>query len=213
MAGKNKYVRRSRISETRFRALLHLFSLDLTAQNIAHITRLNRNTVNRHLFLIRERIALHCEAVSPILSQGAGAEDAADGKAAGAPIFGILRRGDNIYTELVPAYATPAVRAMLRGGGEDSLPAFSGYDCLVDMGRSRPFHARPSQGGAQDGHSLAGSFWSFALRRLAKFQGVPRASFYLHLKECEFRFNLASKGDPEACYRLLLKLLRENPLN
>jgi len=32
------------------------------------------------------------------------------------------------------------------------------------------------------------SFRSYAKRRLAKFKGVPRHTFHLHLKECEFRF-------------------------
>ena len=33
------------------------------------------------------------------------------------------------------------------------------------------------------------SFWSYAKRRLAKFNGFSRQTFLLHLKECEFRFN------------------------
>ena len=33
------------------------------------------------------------------------------------------------------------------------------------------------------------SFWSFAKRRLAKFNGLTSKYFALHLKECEFRFN------------------------
>ena len=33
------------------------------------------------------------------------------------------------------------------------------------------------------------SFRSYAKRRLAKFNSVPRQTFHLHLKECEFRFN------------------------
>ena len=33
------------------------------------------------------------------------------------------------------------------------------------------------------------SFWAFAKHRLARFKGLPRHTFYLHLKECEFCFN------------------------
>lgn len=33
------------------------------------------------------------------------------------------------------------------------------------------------------------SFWSFAKRRLAKFNGMYRQTANLHLKECEFRYN------------------------
>ncbi|MBL8510812.1 MAG: transposase, partial [Betaproteobacteria bacterium] len=52
------------------------------------------------------------------------------------------------------------------------------------------------------------SFWSFAKRRLAKFNGIAKHTFALHLKECEFRFN-HRHGD---IYRALLQLLRNNPL-
>jgi len=31
--------------------------------------------------------------------------------------------------------------------------------------------------------------WSYAKRRLAKFNAVPRQTFLLHIKECEFRFS------------------------
>ena len=33
------------------------------------------------------------------------------------------------------------------------------------------------------------NFWSFAKRRLAKFNGCSSGAFALHLKECEFRYN------------------------
>jgi len=33
------------------------------------------------------------------------------------------------------------------------------------------------------------SFRSYAKQRLAKFKGVPKHTFHLHLKECEFTFN------------------------
>jgi transposase-like protein len=32
-------------------------------------------------------------------------------------------------------------------------------------------------------------FWLFAKRRLMKFHGIAESTFYLHLKECEFRLN------------------------
>jgi len=209
MKRKNKYIIRAHISEAKFRQFIRQFSLDITAGNIAYIVGLNRNTVNRYLYLVRERIAGYCEKVSPILADSAAAEETIPVKAAGPPLFGLLQRDGRIFTELLPTYATPAVRGMLKSKDADSWPAFSGYDCLVDMGCTKPYHARPGSGR----HSLSGSFWSFAKRRLAKFHGVPRRTFYLHLKECEFRFNLRTESDPESCYRLLLKIIRDNPLN
>ena len=62
MAIKNKYIHRSNISEAKFRQLVRLFCVDLNAIQIAQVANLNRNTVNRLLQKIRERIALACEA-------------------------------------------------------------------------------------------------------------------------------------------------------
>ena len=45
--------------------------------------------------------------------------------------------------------------------------------------------------------------------RLVRFRGLQKQTFYLHLKECEFRFNHRQ----EDIYLLVLKLLRENPLS
>ena len=33
------------------------------------------------------------------------------------------------------------------------------------------------------------NFWGIAKVRLSKFRGMDKRTFYLHLKECEFRFN------------------------
>ena len=44
---KNKYLHRARISEAKFRQLVRMYALDLTATQAAELTRLNRNTVNR----------------------------------------------------------------------------------------------------------------------------------------------------------------------
>ena len=62
---KNRYLKRSRISEAKFRELVRYFSLDLISDNIAVLTGLNRNTVNRYLLRLRKRIAEFCERESP----------------------------------------------------------------------------------------------------------------------------------------------------
>ena len=45
------------------------------------------------------------------------------------------------------------------------------------------------------------NFWGLAKVRLFKFRGMNKKIFYLHLKECEFRFNHRK----ENLYQLLLK--------
>jgi hypothetical protein len=66
MTKKNKYANRSKISEAKFRQIVRLFAIDLDAGQIAEIACVNRNTVNRYLTAIRERIAEYCEDVSPV---------------------------------------------------------------------------------------------------------------------------------------------------
>ncbi len=34
------------------------------------------------------------------------------------------------------------------------------------------------------------SFWGYGKTRLVKFKGMDKEMFNLHLKECEFRFNI-----------------------
>ena len=66
---KNKYASRSKISEAKFRQMVRLFAADLDAGQIAEVASINRNTVNRYLMAIRERIAEHCELVSPFCGE------------------------------------------------------------------------------------------------------------------------------------------------
>ncbi|MGM9995543.1 MAG: transposase, partial [Campylobacter sp.] len=53
---------------------------------------------------------------------------------------------------------------------------------------------------------------AYAKLRLSKFKGIKRQNFILHLKECEFRFNNRDKKGAKL-YKILLKMIRENPLS
>jgi transposase-like protein len=73
-----------------------------------------------------------------------------------------------------------------------------------------PCVSRPNPFGVRGTHHVNGieSFWSYAKRRLQKFNGVSHQTFYLHLKECEYRFNHRNLD----LSQLLLKLLERYPL-
>jgi len=49
MTRKNKYYNRSRISEAKFREIIKYYSIDLNASQIAKLTNLNLNTINKIL--------------------------------------------------------------------------------------------------------------------------------------------------------------------
>jgi len=107
MTTGNKYIKRARISEAKFRHILRLFSLDIDASNVAQITGLNRNTVNRYFRLIRERIVDLCNQTSPFSGEievdesyfGARRVKGKRGRGASGktPVFGILQRGGKVY--------------------------------------------------------------------------------------------------------------------
>jgi transposase len=68
MERPNPFYRRSRISAKKFRQLLRLFALDLTATDAAQLTGLTHKSVTMIFLKIRERIAEECERVSPLSS-------------------------------------------------------------------------------------------------------------------------------------------------
>ena len=65
MMKKNKYANRSKISEKKIREIVKYFSMDLEATKIAELTNLNRNTINRYVKAIREKIVDFCAKESP----------------------------------------------------------------------------------------------------------------------------------------------------
>jgi len=222
---KNKYIKRSRISEAKFREIIRYFSLDLDAQTIAILTGLNRNTINRYFNLIRRRIAEFCELQSPFNGEvevdesyfGGKRIKGKRGRGAGnkTPVFGILQRGGKVYTEIVPNCAKRTLQAIIRGRVKPDTVIHSdywrGYNGLVDIGYKK--HYRVHHGSnefANNKSHINGieSFWSFAKRRLMKFHGISESTFYLHLKECEFRFNYRKQN----IYDILLKMFRDNSL-
>jgi len=223
---KNRYAIRSRISESKFRELVKYFAMDIEASKITLLARLNRNTVNRYLSLIRRRIAELCEAESPfkgvveVDESYFGAKRVKGKRGRGAysktPVFGILERGAKVYTEIVPDCAKTTLQAIIRGKVDPQSIIHSdgwrGYEGLVDLGYKKHYRIHH-----QDDEFVKGpnhinsieSFWSFAKGRLSKFNGLPRSTFYLHLKESEFRFNSRNQN----LYAILLKELKRNPLS
>ena len=226
MTGQNPYYFRARISTWKFRLLVRYCALDFSATNVATITGLTRKTVTSIFLKIRRRLAQQCERQSPFANGDVEVDESYFGArrvrgkrgrgAAGKTIvFGLLKRDDQVYTEIVPDCKKATLQAIIRGRVRlDAVihsDGWRGYDGLVDVGFAK--HYRVDHGKdefARGTHHINGieSFWSYAKRRLQKFNGVSSQTFYLHLKECEWRFNNRSKN----LYRELLKLLRKYPL-
>ena len=220
------YAKDSRISDAKFRHFLRLFSADFTATQITVLTRLNRNTVNRYLRKIRERLAAICENQSPFSGEvevdgswfGARRVKGKRGRGAYGKtiVFGIYKRNGKVYTEIVPDCSKRTLQALVRGKVTVESVIYSdgwrGYNGLVDMGYMKHLRVDHSINEFVRGRSHINGiegFWGYAKSRLAKFKGVAKKTFFLQLKECEFRYNYRNDN----IYKLLLKELKINPLN
>ena len=201
------------------------FAFDFTASDVAKLTGLTRKSVTSIFLRIRERIAEECERQSPFGGEvevdesyfGARRVRGKRGRGASGKtiVFGVFKRNGCVYTEVVPDCRKRTLLAVIRG--RVTLDAvihsdgWRGYDGLVDVGYAKHFRVNHGANEFARGPSHVNgieSFWSFAKRRLQKFNGVPARTFYLHLKECEYKFNNRHKE----LSTLLLKLLERHPL-
>ncbi len=53
---KNRYIKKSHISEKKFREILRAFCSDITAQNTSQLTGVSRNSINKMYEKFRNRI-------------------------------------------------------------------------------------------------------------------------------------------------------------
>lgn len=222
----NRYYSRSRIAEAKFRLLLRHFALNLLAFDAAQLTGISHRSVITIFGKIRQRIAEECERQSPFKNGEVEVDESyfgphrvrgKRGRGAGRKtiVFGLLKRDGKVYAEIVADCKKATLQAIIRGRvSADAVihsDGWRGYDGMVDVGYSKHYRVNHSANEfANDKSHVNGieSFWSHAKRRLQKFNGVPAATFYLHLKECEWRFNHRH----DDLYLELLRLLRQYPL-
>jgi len=225
MPMKNKYVIHSHISEKKFREIIHLFSEDLSATQISHLTKISRPSINKYLTAIRFRIFEYCQDQSPLKGEievdesyfGARRVRGKRGRGARGKIivFGLLKRQGKVYTEIVPDCSAAVLQKVIKGkvdvGSVIHSDGWRGYNGLVDFGYKKHFRVHHGKNEFVRGSSHINgieSFWGYAKTRLVKFKGMDKKMFNLHLKECEFRFN--NRG--EDMYQILLKIFRNKPL-
>jgi transposase len=116
----------------------------------------------------------------------------------------------------VPNCSRAVLTAILKGkvalGSVIYSDGWKGCSGLVDLGykkHHRVDHNRNEFVKRKAHINGIENFWGIAKMRLAKFRGLSCATFRLHLKECEFRFNHRRDN----LYRLLLTEFKKSPLN
>ncbi|SHE61054.1 transposase [Fodinibius roseus] len=198
----NKYVNRSKISEAKFRELVKLFALDLTATQIAKLSGLNRNTVNRYIKEIRKRLAEYCEITGPVTGYASSPNQRVE--------------GDIRYLGIIEKEGVICVQLMNRNtevGEKNDLmdPQSKEMDVIIDLKKDQKIWTGDRgrlQKNDQAKINRIDGFWGYAKTRMEKFKGIHSHTYFLHLKESEFRYN----NDQEELYHLILKIIRKHPL-
>ena len=85
----------------------------------------------------------------------------------------------------------PIIQGKILEGSTIYTDGWKAYDGLILNGYNhyRVFHSENEFARGKSHVNGIECFWSYAKRRLAKFNGLTDAKFVLHLKESECRFN------------------------
>jgi transposase len=221
---KNKYLKGAHLSERKFKEILRLFAEDLTATQIASISGVSRVTVNSYLKKIRSQIARHCESLTPAdqknrsqvsdpsIQHPSNTVKTENSREIKPVVFGIYRSFDRLHTEILPDVSRSMIHSVVRSSRsiletQPPVERMRRFSNVADLGQYRLYNLENE--GVISRTEDVDAFWGLTKNRLAKFKGLNRSTVYLHLKECEFRYNNRN----EDIYETLLELLQTQPLS
>ncbi len=123
-------------------------------------------------------------------------------------VFGILQRGGEVYTRIIERADRktlfPIIHMVVPAGSTIYTDSWQGFNGLkIDGYTHKPVnHALGPVG--RDGAHTGGidSFWGIAKGLLMRFRGISRRTFALHIKECEWRWNIRNEEE-------MLKILKK----
>ena len=198
------------------------FITGATARTAADLVGIHRNSGVRFFHKLREKIALKQQDRSEQfggsieLDEGyfGGVRKGKRGRGAAGKVavFGILKRGGKVYTQIVLDTKTKSLMPIKRCRVEpDSIvytDCWRSYNAL-DVSEFKHYRINHSKLFAQKQNHINGieNFWNQVKRHMRKFNGIPRQNFNLFLKECEWRFNI---GTPSKLLVDLKSLLKES---
>lgn len=222
---KNKYINRSHISEKSFRSILQCFAKDFDSYSTAEISGVSRRSIQKYFEKLRNLIVEWMSDEKPFSGEvevdesyfGPRRIRGKRGRGAGQKVLvlGILKRGGNVYTQVIPRATKGNILPILQGKILEETTVhtdgWKSYDGLIDLNNFKHYRVYHSKDEFVRGKSHINgieSFWSFCKRRMRKQNGVRKDKFLVRLKESEWRWNHRN----DDLYKILLKKLRQNPL-
>ena len=215
------YINHCKLSRAKQLELLKYFVAGSTARTAAELADIHRNTAVRFFHKLREKIALKqqhrseqfCGKIELDESYFGGSRKGKRGRGAAGKVavFGLLKRGGKVYTQVILDAKTetlmPIIRQKIKPDSIVYTDYWRAYNAL-DVSEFKHYRINHSKLFAQKHNHINGieNFWNQAKRHMRKYNGVPRQHFNLFLKECEWRFNT---GTPKELLIDLKKLLKE----
>jgi transposase len=200
-------LKRCRLTEKQQDQLAEFFVAGVTARTAADLLEINRKTAAYFFHRLRQIVAAEVEKSFPLAGPievdesyfgGHRKGERGRGAAGKVPVFGLLKRGGRVYTVMLPNAKAATLLSIVREKVvPDSVVYTDSYDAYNVLDVSEFHHKRinHSQNFVEEDHNHINSienFWSQAKRHLRRYNGIPKAHFYLFLKEREWRFNNGS---------------------
>jgi transposase-like protein len=199
-------MRYNRLSAKKINKIILCFAEDVTASSAARIVGVNRNTINAYFHDLRIKILQQAVKESKqelgefeLDESYFGAKRVRGKRGRGAagktPVFGLLKWGGKVYVTVVKkcskAELMPVIQGKILSGSTMHTEGWHAYDGLVLNGYDhyRVYHHENEFARGKSHVNGIENFWSYAKRRLNKFNGCASDHFILHLKESEFRYN------------------------
>lgn len=197
-----------RVSDKKFRLIVKCFVLDLPSLTTAQLTGVNRKTTDRYYHLFRQLITKQAikERISVGLKNGIEIDESyfgpkrvrgkrGRGAARKIVVLGIRKRKGRVFTSVIrnteKKHVMPIIRRVVQSGADIFTDGWRSYDALAVHGYNHK-KVKHSENEFVNGDAHINgveSFWSWAKRRVVKFNGIPRYRFKPFLLETEWRFN------------------------
>jgi transposase len=196
-------MRKSRLSQSKQDRLIEHFVAGTTARCAADLVGVNFKTAAYFYHRLREIIFLATAEETPFTGEievdesyfgGVRKGKRGRGAAGKVPVFGILKRGGRVYTQVIPDAAgqtlMPIIQERVQPDSIVYTDCWRGYNVL-DVSEFKHYRINHSKIFADQKNHINGieNFWNQAKRHMRKFNGIPAKHFSLFLKECEWRFN------------------------
>lgn len=196
-----KLLKGAHLSDRKFREILELFCDDLTATQAASITGVSRVTINNYFKVIRILIASHIELNSHDESvlNGLMPGDTVPSRENPDSLYGLsYHRGKILSFPLHRNHYTILVdrnQRLYSNHVGDIMSVQPAFHAIANYRSWQLQWLMNDKSDALVNHLLAGvsDFWHLTKRRLQKFRGMRKSTLYLHIKECEFRYNFRNE--------------------